>query len=114
MSVIHLKYLCIIELRFLHRDIGQLRDENHNQNMEISMLKEKVAINQNNNKTISNQKTEIIKEFRLIIDLHQECLDVLSDLFDSYQPTFSGMDPKTTRNNIYSMVHRLIALIYPI
>ena len=62
-SVIHLKYLCIIELRFLHQEIGQLRDENHNQNMEITMLKEiMVAINQNNNKTISNQKTEIIKE----------------------------------------------------
>jgi len=49
-------------LRFIHREIEQLRDENHNQNREIGMLKEMMVINQNINKTSSNQEAKLIEE----------------------------------------------------
>ncbi len=32
-----------IELRFIHQEIGSLRDENHNQNLEIALLKERIG-----------------------------------------------------------------------
>ena len=60
-----LKIMFIIELHFIHQEMGSLRDENRKQNMEIASLKETVQLQ---NKTISQQEI-IIKE--LIADNHR-------------------------------------------
>ncbi len=46
----------VIELRFIHQEMGSLRDENHKQNMEIASLKETVQLQ---NKTISQHEATI-------------------------------------------------------
>jgi len=38
-----------IELRFIHQEIGLLRDENHHQNIEIALLKEKFGSTKDSN-----------------------------------------------------------------
>jgi hypothetical protein len=47
-----------IELRFIHREIVILKDENHSQNKEIAMLKEIMGFH--NNKTIPDQILKLI------------------------------------------------------
>ncbi len=54
--LIFLKYLRFAELRFIHQEIGSLREENHKQNMEITSLKETVQLQ---NKTISQHESTI-------------------------------------------------------
>jgi len=60
-----LKIMFIIELHFIHQEMGSLRDENRKQNMEIASLKDTVQLQ---NKTISQHEI-IIKE--LIADNHR-------------------------------------------
>jgi len=54
-----------LELRFIHREMGSLKDENHKQNMELASLKETVRLQ---NKTISQHETTIK---HLIADNHR-------------------------------------------
>lgn len=48
----------MLELRYLHREIGLLRDENQQQNNEIAMLKEMVGFQVNS--TIPKQIVSLI------------------------------------------------------
>ena len=51
---------CILELRFLHREIGLLRSENQDHKDEIALLKETVGFQ--SNKTIPEQIVSLIKK----------------------------------------------------
>ena len=48
--------ITVLELQFIHREMGSLRAENQKQNMEITSLKETVQLQ---NKTISQHETTI-------------------------------------------------------
>jgi len=52
------KIIYFIELRFIHQEMGSLRDENHKENMAIASLKEKVRLQ---NKTFNQHETGIKK-----------------------------------------------------
>ena len=41
------KIMLALELRFIHREMGSLRDENHKKNMELASLKETVQLQNN-------------------------------------------------------------------
>jgi len=48
----------MIELRFIHQEMGSLRDENYKQNVDIASLKETIQLQ---NKTINRQEKTINK-----------------------------------------------------
>ena len=49
-------FINVLELRFIHREMGSFRAENHKQNMEIANLKETVQLQ---NKTINQHEAAI-------------------------------------------------------